>query len=156
MYSGGARAGTAFMHCYDWNCTIAAGQSVSIGFTGICDAVLEPENYVLLVRKQDSDQLVGDIRFDKTGEWGNGCTGEIAFTNNSGSDIRGWSISFQFEGRINDIWNAKVASCEEGHYIIVNPENGRVIHTGETIRIGLNLSYIGEEKGLRDFTITSK
>lgn len=141
---------------YDWNRAIPPGQSVSIGFTGAGDVVFEPENYVLLVRKHDSNQLSGDIRFEKTGEWVNGCTGAIVFTNNTGSDIRGWAISFQFDGRINDTWNGKVDSYIEGCYTIVNPDNSNMIRPGETIRIGVNLTYGGVGKVPQDFTITGR
>jgi expansin len=82
------------------------------------------------------DNLAADIDFTLIKDWGSGFQGQIAITNNTGSNIDSWTLEFDFPNNINNIWDAEIKSSSNGNYVISNAAWNREISPGETLTFG--------------------
>ena len=82
------------------------------------------------------DSPSADVEFKLRDDWGSGFVADISITNSGNSDIDGWTLAFDFNGSIVNIWSAEIISQEANHYVIGNaPWNGS-ISAGQTIEFG--------------------
>lgn len=82
------------------------------------------------------DDLSADVDFTLIDDWGSGFEGKISITNNTGSNIDTWNLEFDFPNPINNIWDAEIASNEDGSYVITHSRWNRELSAGETISFG--------------------
>ena len=77
-------------------------------------------------------------------DWGTGFTAQVTLTNNGGTEVTDWGVSFLFDRQISSIWNA-VATPVEGGYLFFEPLNyNRTISPGQSISFG----FVGNPGGL--------
>ncbi|MGB7440499.1 MAG: polysaccharide lyase [Coleofasciculaceae cyanobacterium] len=77
-----------------------------------------------------------DIDFDISNAWKGGSTANMAITNNSDSQLNGWTIEFEFPYEISKIWNAEIVSHEGNRYTISNLSWNDTISPNETVSFG--------------------
>ncbi len=97
-----------------------------------------PESTVTLSQKP-SDSGVS-VTMDVTSDWGQGAVGNITITNNSGKDMtEGWTLDFDLNREITNLWNATLVSSKDGHYIVKNPDWMQTLKAGESYTIGFQM-----------------
>jgi chitinase len=57
-------------------------------------------------------------KFVVTDDWGTGFVAGMTITNLSAMDINDWTIEFDFDRQITNIWNATITSRVGNHYVI--------------------------------------
>lgn len=90
-----------------------------------------------------------DVTMRITAEWGHHYNAEVEITNLSEDKIDDWEISFDFENKIENIWNAQITDYDEELqlYTIKNVVWNQDIKPGEKVCFGMTVSYA--EKRIR-------
>lgn len=101
-----------------YNQDIHPGEVVSIGFTVSGNKTVEPKNFKILNEFITVIESSYNTEFIVYSDWGNGFSGAIVVNNTSEEDIEDWSLEFDFEGEIKEIWNGQINSNEQGHFYV--------------------------------------
>ena len=134
-----------------WHADLEAGRSVAFSFLGAIDAPSEvpptPTGYVLngtplgdtganLATSPTESNVSGPdstepaalqptashmAHFQVLTDWGDGFTGEIAVQNRQTTTLRGWEVSFDFDGDITELWNGSVSRRLGTRYTVRGP-----------------------------------
>lgn len=89
-------------------------------------------------------------------KWGNKVKSTVELTNISGKLINNWALKFNFNGEINQIWNASIESHEGNTYIVKNSGWPQDITTGASVKFGFIASYKDENPPtITDYSIAS-
>ena len=94
-----------------------------------------------------------NITYVEDSTWGNYVNATIRIENQGSQDIEDWKISFDYDGTIDNIWNADILSCENGHYIIGAKSYNQKIAKGQTISFGM-IAYGKNQKPTMPSKIT--
>lgn len=121
-----------------WNQDIAPGESVSFGMSGNENFEGFPEEYEILGASMQISEEDYSIEYQLDSDWESGFGGTIQITNHTDVTIEDWSLAFDFERTITDIWNGSVEVCDGNHYVIGNAGHNGNIAPGQTISIGFN------------------
>lgn len=135
------------------NMIIPSGEKAVFGFKAAGGSFADLLSLKLVPGKILSTSRA-DMAFQETGSWDGHKIMEGTITNQSGKAIRDWSLSFEMEGRIVNIWNAKVTEeCGSTFYLKNNGYNG-VLEAGESAVFGFEVSYDTESfSGIRNVRI---
>ncbi len=82
------------------------------------------------------ENISGEVDFTLVKDWGSGFEGKISITNNTGGNLDGWSLEFDFPNQIDNIWDAEVEENADGSYVITHTNWNREIAAGETLTFG--------------------
>ena len=74
--------------------------------------------------------------YARTGWWGNGLNGGVLVTNTSSATSTGWTASFDFDGEIIDIWNARIRSQDGSRYVIEDVDYNGAVAPGGSASFG--------------------
>lgn len=77
------------------------------------------------------------INFVKSNEWANGFSADITITNNSSQPIKNWTLEFDFDGELQNIWNANYKKSGN-HYSVTSVSYNNTIQPNNSINIGFN------------------
>ncbi len=69
-------------------------------------------------------------------EWDTGLQGEIVITNTSEGPLEAWELSFDSTFAINNLWDGKIISGNDGHYVVASEMWSNPISAGESKTIG--------------------
>lgn len=128
--------GIITLKCYEWNANIQPGESVVVNYC--CNDTFAgfASEYA----------LVGDYSMIKDGEfevnyilddvWEDGFSGFITIHNLTEETFEDWSLEFDYGNEFISVWNGKVDSYDNGHYVISNADYNNVIEPDEVISIG--------------------
>ena len=120
-----------------WNQDIEPGSSVTIGFQANSDGnINNPSKYSLDMEEQVASDVDYTIGFKLIGNWNSGFNGEISITNQSKAPIEDWSLAFDFEAKINNLWTATIVDHTGNHYVIKNKGYNANIEPGQTLTLG--------------------
>lgn len=119
-----------------WNQDIAAGQTVSFGFTAEGDSIYYPDSYSIPVREADQAQDQYVVVYQVNSQWADGFTGQLTITNQSEAVLEDWVLDFDFDGTLTEFWTAQLISAEKGHYSIKNAGYNANINPGESLVLG--------------------
>ena len=123
------------------NQDIAPGESVSFGFIAKKNGMFElPEKFRIVTEKGNIDSLEYKAKFEKTSDWGSGYNGTITITNTSEQMINDWTVSFDFDEEITNLWNGEIAFHDGNSYVVTNAAYNHNIKPGESIVIGFTVS----------------
>ena len=124
----------------EFNQDVAPGEKVSIGFTANGKITEVPEKLYLLgnVVNAKSDEYT--VKYDVESDWGTGFNGKITITNISKTIIEDWSLEFDLDNELTNIWNASIGKKEGQHYIIKNATYTQNIKAGESISFGFTVN----------------
>lgn len=102
-------------------------------------SVTPSEEPTVMPSQKPSDSGVA-VTIDVTSDWGQGAVGNITITNNSGKDMtEGWTLDFDLNREITNLWNATLVSSKDGHYIVKNPDWMQTLKAGESYTIGFQM-----------------
>ena len=128
-----------------YNYEIEPGQSVTYGYTLVADEFVMPEDIELCSRRIDvKSGYEAELRIGS--EWNDGFTGEIVVSNTSEEPIEAWTLSFDGNFDINNIWNGKLLSSESGSYEVANQLWTNPIKPGESASFGFSAKKSADEK----------
>ena len=82
--------------------------------------------------------LAATAAFEVTSDWGTGFGGQITLTNNGTTPINNWTLDFNWDRSITDIWDASVSSHTGTQYAITNAGWNSTIAAGGTVSFGFN------------------
>ncbi|MCH5249049.1 MAG: cellulose binding domain-containing protein [Lachnospiraceae bacterium] len=120
----------------DWNQDIQAHGNVSFGFSASNDFTGFPTKYEVLEQISEKQSEDYYVEYTLYSDWGDGFTGSINITNNTNGRLEDWILEFDFIRNIDSIWNAEIASKDDGHYVIRNSGYNANINAGQTISFG--------------------
>lgn len=139
-----------------WNGKIAAGQSITIGFTVTGNSVVTPTNFRAFTLKQQTGNSDCSVEFQTTATWNGGCNGELVITNTTGSTLKNWKVTFTCNGQVNSVWNGRILSKSGTTYTVGDDGSCPQLAPGATIRIGVNLNASGSDAYPKDFAVTGQ
>ena len=82
--------------------------------------------------------LLTSASFALTGDWGSGFGGQISINNTQTTPVTNWSLAFNWDRSITDIWNASIVSHVGNHYVIGNAGWNATIGPGGSAAFGFN------------------
>lgn len=144
-----------------YNSAINPGESVTFGFTAHTEeeieVVIQPTYYTL---KSNSDSTVTekfDVSYQMNASWGTACNGSIELRNVSSEDVFDWTLEFDYDNDINQLWNAEIVSHIGNHYVIRNKGYNAEIGAGQTIVLAFEagLDPTGQVRNPQNYKIIS-
>jgi hypothetical protein len=88
-------------------------------------------------------------------DWGSGATVNVTITNNSSSEINGWTLAWSFPGdqEILDLWNGN--HTQDGTAVVVTDAdyNKTISANGGTVSFGFQITYTGSNAKPTSFTL---
>ena len=121
-----------------YNYEIEPGQAVKYGYTLTSDSDIPaelPDDIEMFSRKIEVKSGY-TVDFKTTSDWYTGFQGEISITNTSDEPIEAWTLSFNGNFDINNIWNAKLILSENRSYVTANQLWTTPINPGESASFG--------------------
>lgn len=79
-----------------------------------------------------------NVEFEIIDSWNGGYNAVIRITNMEEVSIDNWTLSFDYDGEISNIWNAEIISHDDHKYIIKNVGWNQDITPKQTIEIGVS------------------
>ena len=138
-----------------YNYEIEPGRSANYGYIVTGAETLIPENIELCCRRIDVKSGY-DVDFNVTSDWYTGFQAEIAITNTSAEPIEAWTLDFDSNFDINNIWNAKLLSSEEQSYVTANQLWTTPINPGASASFGFTADKSATENACAEnFTLTA-
>ncbi len=121
-----------------WNQDIPIDGSVEFGFSVNEHFVGFPNEYFLLGESKEANEEVYTVKYHLDSDWGNGFTGTISIINNTDTIIEDWTLEFEFDRTITNIWNATIELYEENYYTITNAGYNSNIGPRQMISFGFS------------------
>ncbi|MDO5521873.1 MAG: cellulose binding domain-containing protein [bacterium] len=91
----------------------------------------------IMITAEDNN-VAATVTSNYTSDWKTGSVGTLEVKNETGKDFEdGWTLEFDCEREITELWNATLVSSENGHYVISNPSWNKELKNGGTISIGV-------------------
>ncbi|MEI7687531.1 MAG: cellulase family glycosylhydrolase, partial [Planctomycetota bacterium] len=79
-----------------------------------------------------------DVSFAVSSTWQSGFGANVAVQNTTAAPIAGWKLEFDFAASIDSIWNAKIVSHTNNHYVLQDMGYNANIGSGATVSFGFN------------------
>lgn len=95
------------------------------------------------------NKYVGDgyeVEFKVVNKWPGAFQGEFVLTNTSDQPLENWTLKFDFEHEITNMWNAQIVTHEANSYIIKNMGHNQDIAPGSSVNIGFQANWNDEIK----------
>lgn len=141
-----------------YNYEIAPGQSVNYGYilTSETDKPAKlPEDIEMYSRRIEVKSGY-DVDFNITSDWYTGFQAEVSITNTSTEPIEAWTLLFDGNFTINNIWDAKLLSSENGKYEVANQLWTTPIKAGESASFGFTANKSATENAkAENFQLTA-
>jgi chitinase len=83
------------------------------------NATLESDHATGTIVDNDSPTGV-EVGYQDRDDWGAGFVADMWIANNAPTAINGWTLEFDFDREITNIWNAQIVSHVGSHYVIRN------------------------------------
>lgn len=100
------------------------------------NATLATAQATATIAVNDQPASPATVGFTVTDDWGAGFVAGMTITNNTQTAINGWTLEFDFDGKIESIWNATIVSHVGTRYVITAAPWNKVIEPGKTISFG--------------------
>lgn len=119
-----------------YNHDIEPGASVSFGFIAVKQDIIDyPEKFRIVTENVDVQEIEFETSFDITSDWGSGYNACVTITNISDHDLNDWTLSFNCDEEIGNLWNGIMISHENGNYVIQNAKYNHSIKPGESVTV---------------------
>ncbi len=120
-----------------YNANIQPKESVSFGFTAALDGEIHlPTATDLTSAASENSKDDYSVEYRLTNDWQTGYNAEIVITNNTDKNLEGWHLEFDYDAKIDTIWNAAIDKNENNHYSISNADYNSVIAPNSSLTIG--------------------
>lgn len=138
-----------------YNYEIEPEQSISCGYIVTGKETVIPEDIELCSRRIDVSEGY-DVDFNVTSDWHTGFQAEVTIENTSTEPIEAWTLFFDGNFTINNIWNAKLLSSENGKYEVANQLWTTPIKVGESASFGFTADKSATENAkAENFQLTA-
>lgn len=138
-----------------YNYEIEPEQSISCGYIVTGKETVIPEDIELCSRRIDVSAGY-DVDFNVTSDWHTGFQAEVTIENTSIEPIEAWTLFFDGNFTINNIWNAKLLSSEDGKYEVANQLWTTPIKAGESASFGFTADKSATENAkAENFKLTA-
>lgn len=138
-----------------YNYEIEPEQSISCGYIVTGKETVIPEDIELCSRRIDVSAGY-DVDFNVTSDWHTGFQAEVTIENTSTEPIEAWTLFFDGNFTINNIWNAKLLSGENGKYEVANQLWTTPIKVGESASFGFTADKSATENAkAENFQLTA-
>lgn len=77
-----------------------------------------------------------DVKLTVTSNWGTSYNFSITIKNTGTTPIKNWTLDFDYNGTLTQVWDSKLVSSTNNHYIITNNGWNGEIPPGGTVTIG--------------------
>ncbi len=134
----------------DWNYKIDPGQSVTYGYTLNGENCSMPDSFEFNSKRIEVIEGY-TAQLNIKSEWDTGVEGEIILTNTSDAPIEAWTLSFDSNFTIINLWNAEITESSNGHYAVSSELWTNPIPSGGSVSIG----FIGEKASEIDSSISN-
>lgn len=137
-----------------WNYEIAPDASVSFGYTLSDYNGTNPDKFELCAKRVDKTDGY-DVQYNITNEWDTGLQGEIVITNTSEEPLEAWELSFDSTFEINNLWDGRIISAEENHYVVASEMWSNPIDAGGSKTVGFTGSKQADDDAvLSNFSLS--
>lgn len=135
------------------NMILKSGEKTSFGFQ-VTGGQYEDIASVKLIPGTSIRTDQTEVTWKETGSWDGHKIIEGTITNRSGKTIRDWSLSFDMDGEITNIWNAVAASGDKGSFGMKSCSYNAVLEPGQSATFGFEVSYDTESfEGIRNVRV---
>lgn len=105
----------------------------------------------------DNDGAGVRVGFAVRDDWGTGFVADLSITNDRPTAINGWTLEFNFDREITNIWNARIVSHVGTHYVIRNEGWNPVIGAnGGRVEFGFQGAPGNVTRGPRDYVLNGE
>lgn len=131
------------IHNKTYNQDILPGETVEVGFIETSEEAVVPDKFELISEPSESPSENYSTEFKVLQDWGTGYNATLTITNLSENVLEDWSLEFDWDKKIDTIWDAEIVDHSESHYIITNATYNQNIEPGESVEIGLQNNFSG-------------
>lgn len=109
----------------------------------IVSATIQNEEETEADEEEDDDEYSASFEhtFEIQNEWKNHYDAEMTLKNTGDNVIKDWEVAFRFDGKIENIRNARIVSHDDDIYVIKNDGNDGDIKAGERAAFGFTVQY---------------
>ena len=137
----------------EYNMVLAENGETSFGFQ-MQGANLSDIESAYLVTETASATKNLSFDYRETSSWQGHKIVEVTLTNTGTKTIKDWSAAFRMNGEIDNIWNARALSGDEGMFQIKNADYNVVIAAGASVTFGFQVSYSSTVfSGIKDIVL---
>lgn len=137
-----------------WNFEIAPSQSVTYGYTLNGDNISMPKNFEIYSKRVDKAEGY-DVQYNITKSWDTGVEGNIVITNTSAAPIEAWTLSFDSNFTIDNLWNGRVLENNGTSYTVAAEMWTNPVQPNSSMTIGFVGSKAADvEALLNNFRLT--
>lgn len=122
----------------NWNADIPVGGCVEFGISVNETFAGFPEEYELLGESTQVKEEAYSVEYILDNDWGTGFTARMLLTNHTETVLEDWTLEFDFDREITNIWNAVIEEHEGNHYVIKNAGYNANVVSGSAISFGFN------------------
>ncbi len=122
----------------NWNADIPVGGCVEFGISVNENFAGFPSVYKLLGENTQVQEEAYSVEYILDSDWGSGFTARVLLTNNTEETLEDWTLEFDFDREITNIWNGVIETHEGNHYVIKNAGHNANIVAGQTVSFGFN------------------
>jgi cellulase/cellobiase CelA1 len=91
------------------------------------------------------DPGIGTVTITLGSDWGSGFQSEVVITNNSSDTIGWWSVTFDADFTIDQIWHGQIVSHTGDTYVVKGYDWNNAIAPGAQVSFGFNASPGGSQ-----------
>ena len=137
-----------------WNYEIAPNQSVVYGYT-LNGSTTLPEKFEIYSKRVDVTAGY-DVQCNYIQTWDTGVQGELVISNTSTAPIEAWSLSFDSNFTISNLWNGRVLDSNNTSYTIASEMWTNPIQPNSSTTIGFVGTKVADiEALLNNFKLTA-
>jgi len=138
-----------------YNYEIEPYQSVNFGYTLSGYELEVPEKFELCSKRVDVTDGY-DVQCNYIQSWDTGVQGELVITNTSTAPIEAWTLSFDTNFTINNLWNGRILENNETSYVVSSQMWTNPIQPNSSKTIGfVGTKAADVEALLNDFKLTA-
>lgn len=136
----------------NWNADIPVGGYAEFGISVNENFADFPSAYKLLGENAQLQEDAYSVEYILDNDWGSGFTARVLLINNTEEKLEDWTLEFDFDREITNIWNGVIESHEGNHYVIRSAGYNANINANGSISFGFN----GSEGSIEDEPINAK
>lgn len=122
----------------NWNADIPVGGCVEFGISVNETFAGFPKEYKLLGESKRVQEEAYSVEYIMDNDWGTGFTARMLLTNHTETVLEDWTLEFDFDREITNIWNGVIEEHEGNHYVLKNAGHNANVVSGSAISFGFN------------------
>ena len=114
-------------------------ETFSINLSNAVGAMIDDGQALATIVDDDQQQTpptTPGFQYETTSDWGSGFNGQITLSNSGSTAWSNWTVEFDWDRNITQIWNAEIVSHIGNHYVIGNLSWNGSVEAGQTVSFG--------------------